>query len=505
MAVTYYKTTAARDAARNQRVLKATSSTAKTTSSSPAWLSPSKTIKPQASPSTYWNIEGWGWNQGDLSQGAFSRPPVLNVNGQKYTFNSPEEYVNALQNLKAQGYTNTDSIITQMISGAKWFKGAASKQQGAVLPSTKAQEEKLRADMFTAREQDIAGNIRIQTGDPTIDALLNTYLDEIWGGYKELIKNLPGPVTEADTRSMEQEVERIFGPSLQRLKQTAEEHFAKQLGFAKEQRGLSEGNLTRSLARGTEDVATAEKALGEDVTRQERILGRNLAEAQKDVALSYANAGRAVSGRRKEAEIQLQTGYTEDAQLLNLLAERERNQMSRGQQRLSEDVDIQRQRLDLQERALTADIDMQRKSTDQKIADFKAQALQSKLSQAESLPYEFLPSLLEQPDFAKIAPEYTVGIPTTSQPSTLNALSSYKSQIAARDTARQQRILSMGKPASSKTSGQSVMPTIPVPTVSPSKTQSASIRSLNTMPRPRDLSNREWDLYQKRLQAKNRL
>lgn len=254
----------------------------------------------------------------------------------------------------------------------------------------------------TGQQSYQSSQIKISTGDAALDQIANTYLDEIWNNYQSFFSNLPGPLDPNDTKAMEAEVERVFGPSLAKMKQTAEEYYTQQLNTSKQNRALTEEGLTNTLNRGQQDLTTTQQRLGEDVATQKRVLGRNYQEAQKDTALSYANAGRAMSGRRLEAEQKLGTLQNEDLTALDLNTARQQQDLLRNQGRLGEDVGIQRRGLDVQQQALENSIGNQRKTVDQQIADFKAQTLAQRMQGKQDLLYQTLPSLLSLPSFARV-------------------------------------------------------------------------------------------------------
>lgn len=64
-----------------------------------------------------WNLSNWN------SQGSsFTQQPVLTVNGQNYTFNTPGEYINALSQIKNTGATgNLDQFISQFQAVTQYF------------------------------------------------------------------------------------------------------------------------------------------------------------------------------------------------------------------------------------------------------------------------------------------------------------------------------------------------------------------------------------------------
>jgi hypothetical protein len=213
---------------------------------------------------------------------------------------------------------------------------------------------------------EIDNNAWVNTGNPEVDAIANEYVQSIWDNYNQFFNGLPQGLDSTDVNQLTAQVDKIYGPDLERLKKVAEDYYQRQLTYSRSTLASQKAELNKSLTRGTEDVTTNLSQAQEDVATNRKILGRSMQEAKQDVADAYAASGRAFSGKRQVDEQRAAQQYQDQLYQQQKELERQQAQGAVSTKRLGEDVN-----------SGLAQIDLTGTNYEQSLADQKTQALQN--------------------------------------------------------------------------------------------------------------------------------
>lgn len=211
----------------------------------------------------------------------------------------------------------------------------------------------------------------VNTGNSQWDAVANQYLEYIWGRYGDYLKGVPMGLTDDMMKNLTAEVDRQYGPGLANAKAQAESEYQSKLTE-------SQGLYGQALSGYGLEEARAK----EDATQQTTVLGRSLQEAQKDMDLSYAGAGRTFGGGRVEGEQKLGHSY-QDA-LGNI---------QKTQQRTLEDVAGKRATAGIQETGTEQSLAQKKASDLQAVADQRSLDIANAKQNIQLLPSQILPKL----------------------------------------------------------------------------------------------------------------
>lgn len=243
---------------------------------------------------------------------------------------------------------------------------------------------------------------RVNTGNPEIDSIANTYLDSIWEKYKGVLGNIPGAIDENMMKQLEAEVDKVYGPSLTKARQQAEDTYNMGLKTTRGQRDIELERLGATKSRAAADMARGVGEIEQDKGRQLKILGRNYQEALQDMQTNFQTARRTFSGERVKQEGDLDTKKQEDVAFYNEQARRQSDELKRQEERVREDAARAERQLQLGQEGNEFNITGQRQNALQGLDDLRAQAILQRQQQVENLPWQILPSLMNQPSFANI-------------------------------------------------------------------------------------------------------
>lgn len=270
---------------------------------------------------------------------------------------------------------------------------------GAELNSLKAQSPQFAA----SNPQYTTPQYTAQTSQSDADY----FADLLFQQYQSLLGGLPGPVDQNLVNKMMGEVERIFGPGMAAKRKLAEDAYNTQFGISKGLRDIAAERLGLGDSRFTEDVSRINKQIGEDVGTKKQIQGRNFAQAQKDMSLGYARAGRTFSGDRIVDEGRLGQENQDVLSEIDRTAGRNLEENNIKLQRQLADTNLARKELDYSQQSNEFGLGDARRQALQGIDDFKVSQLQNYLNQYQNAAYQLAPSLMDRQSYLQAEPQST--------------------------------------------------------------------------------------------------
>jgi hypothetical protein len=275
--------------------------------------------------------------------------------------------------------------------------------------STQAAVQQVTAPRYASWDP---SQIRSNTGDKELDAIVNAWVDMFYNQYKGLMGAVP-PLTHEAVDSVISQYENIYGHSVTAAKQRAEDIFNKNTSWLNEQTDVYRTKNAQELARGQEDVNTQTSYLQGQQLNQTGVLGRNLAQATRDTDTSYAQMGRGMSGARVVAQNKLNSDYQASLGQLNADYANKYDALATNQRRLSEDVTNSNRLLDTQQAQQQYQQQQGKQATLRNLDAFRAQQLTSMLNQFNT-PLQFASSLAATPTGQIGIPAVTTSTPTVN-------------------------------------------------------------------------------------------
>lgn len=220
--------------------------------------------------------------------------------------------------------------------------------------------------------------VKVNTGNPLVDQIANTYLNTIWSQHQTTLAASPTGVNDDAFNSIVADVDRTLGPSIAAQRQQAEDQYQQQLTQSRAQTDLSKQGIDATDQATNEDTATQQGRINEDTATQQATLGRNLTQATDDTRAHFASAGRTFGGGRISAENKLQQGVQDQQNALNTNQSRSLQDVQTGQKRSLANTALQRKGLELAQQGTEQSLGQQKKQANQSLDDLRAQTISNR-------------------------------------------------------------------------------------------------------------------------------